>query len=42
MYRWRVSDYPNLQGWMRDVWQIKMPGSSMQVRLRVGVERMND
>jgi hypothetical protein len=31
--RRRVSDYSNLQGWMHDVWQIKVPGSSMQVRL---------
>jgi hypothetical protein len=28
--RRRVSEYPNLQAWMRDVWQIATPGG-MQV-----------
>ncbi|WIA16996.1 hypothetical protein OEZ85_013909 [Tetradesmus obliquus] len=36
--RRRVADYPNLQGWMRDVWQIKVPGSSMQVPDTVDVD----
>lgn len=36
--RRRVADYPNLQGWMRDVWQIKVPGSSMQVLDTVDVD----
>ncbi len=30
--RKRVADLPNLQGWLRDVWQLTIPGSSLQVR----------
>ena len=29
--RRRISDYPNLSAWLRDMWQIKVDGSSMQV-----------
>ncbi|GMH44652.1 hypothetical protein BSKO_12604 [Bryopsis sp. KO-2023] len=27
----RISDYPNLQGWLRDVYQLEMPGQSLQI-----------
>jgi hypothetical protein len=30
--RRRVADYPNIQAWMRDVWQIKIPGGGLQVK----------
>ncbi|KAF6254341.1 putative glutathione S-transferase [Scenedesmus sp. NREL 46B-D3] len=36
--RRRVCDYPNLQAWLRDVWQIRMPGGSMQVPDTVDVD----
>jgi len=31
--RRRVADYPNLQGWMRDMMQVQVEGSAMQVGL---------
>eukprot|EP00879_Flechtneria_rotunda_P003181 GHRR01003404.1.p1 GENE.GHRR01003404.1~~GHRR01003404.1.p1 ORF type:complete len:405 (+),score=101.52 GHRR01003404.1:151-1365(+) len=34
----RVADYPHLQAWMRDVWQIKTPGSGMQVSDTVDID----
>eukprot|EP00983_Pelagomonas_calceolata_P075609 1153088-Pelagomonas_calceolata.AAC.2 len=30
--RKRIMDYPNLSAWLRDMWQIKVDGSSLQVR----------
>lgn len=27
----RIADYPNLSAWMRDMWQIQVEGSSLQV-----------
>jgi hypothetical protein len=27
----RVSDYPHLHAWLRDIWQLQLPWSSMQV-----------
>lgn len=32
--RVRVADLPHLQAWMRDVWQIRVEGSPLQVRAR--------
>eukprot|EP00878_Enallax_costatus_P043521 GHUV01051535.1.p1 GENE.GHUV01051535.1~~GHUV01051535.1.p1 ORF type:complete len:336 (+),score=90.96 GHUV01051535.1:264-1271(+) len=36
--RRRVADYPNLQAWMRDVWQIQMPGGGLQVPDTVDID----
>ena len=27
----RVSDYPNLKAWLRDMYQLKVPSSGLQV-----------
>jgi len=29
--------YPNIGGWARDVWQLRVPGSGMQVRWGEGL-----
>ncbi|KAF8065797.1 yqjG [Scenedesmus sp. PABB004] len=36
--RRRVADYANLQAWMRDVWQIKVPGGGLQVSDAIDVD----
>eukprot|EP00775_Hariotina_reticulata_P010760 gene10760-10916_t len=36
--RRRVADYPNIQAWMRDVWQIKIPGGGLQVSDTVDID----
>jgi putative glutathione S-transferase len=32
----RVADYPHLQAWMRDVHQLEVPGSGMQIKVGGG------
>ncbi|KAJ9506260.1 hypothetical protein QJQ45_014132 [Haematococcus lacustris] len=34
----RISDYPHLQSWMRDMWQLEVPGSLDQVRDTVDID----
>uniref|UniRef100_A0A7S0WJ40 GST C-terminal domain-containing protein n=1 Tax=Chlamydomonas leiostraca TaxID=1034604 RepID=A0A7S0WJ40_9CHLO len=36
--RKRMADYPNLSGWMRDMWQIQVPGSTLQVSGTVDID----
>jgi hypothetical protein len=31
--RRRVADYPHLSAWMRDCWQVALPGGGMQVQV---------
>ena len=35
--RRRVSDYPSLQGWLRDMYQLKVPTDGLQVTCLYGV-----
>lgn len=35
--RRRVSDYPNLKGWLRDMYQLKVPSSGLQIQDSVDV-----
>jgi putative glutathione S-transferase len=34
----RVADRPHLEAWMRDVWQLGVPGGGLQVRGTVDVD----
>lgn len=35
--RRRISDYPNLQGWLRDMYQIQIPNQKLQIRDSVDI-----
>jgi len=32
------ADYPNLQAWLRDVWQLRVPGASLQVPDTINID----